>query len=109
MRLLDVDIGYSSDEGGECTNFIDGVDSIPPFRAITTFSNNEENADTFETKTEKKSGESDDTVPTFPAKQNEFIAINIGERVKMFASMVLSYPLPFPGIWTANLIAYNSI
>ncbi len=114
LRLLDVDIGYSSDEGGdeECAYFIDGVDST--FSSNNNFCNNKENTDTNETKTEKKSGESDDTVPTFPAKQNEFVAL--GERAKMFASMVLSDQPPdvddfdnYPNLPTRELEALKQL
>ncbi len=88
LRLLDVDIGYSSDEGGdeECAYFIDGVDST--FTTNNDFCDIKESKDISDTKKEKKSVESDDTVHTFPAKQNEFIAL--GERAKIFASMILS-------------------
>ena len=88
-RLLGVDIGCSSDEGGdeECTHFIDGVDS--------TFTRKLE-AGVVEDPEEKRAGH-------LPVKRNEFSTL--GERAKLVAAMAVvtdegdpedfdNYPLP---------------
>lgn len=89
QRLLGVDLGYSSDEGGEedCAYFLDGVDS------------------TLTTKLDVASliEDVEDEEVVLPAKRNEFTLL--GDRAQLCASILLSdlvpnleefqnYPLP---------------
>jgi hypothetical protein len=88
FRLLGIDVGYSSDEGGdeECAYFLDGLD--------TTFSSREE-ANFHSYMTDIKDNEkSNDTNPSacLPVKSSEFSAV--GERTKLFSAIMLSSQLP---------------
>ena len=72
-RLIDIDVGYSSDEGGYCddAHFFDGVDP------------------TFSTKTESYRCSSEKFLTnTVPVKKNEFSIL--GDRAKLFAATLLS-------------------
>lgn len=88
LRLLDVDLGYSSDEGGEedCAYFIDGVDE--------TFTPMEELEDLVakvpKSKGKKKQEASQNSV--LPASSTEFSAL--GERAKLAAAVALSQKAP---------------
>lgn len=89
QRLLGVDLGYSSDEGGEedCAYFLDGVDS--------TLTTKRDVASLIE--------DVEDEEVVLPAKRNEFTLL--GDRAQLCASILLSdlvpnledfqnYPLP---------------
>ena len=86
-RLLGIDIGYSSDEGGDedCAHFIDGVDS--------TFTTRREavGADyttvTKDTKSSSEEGDEKEQVP-LPVKRNEFSSL--GDRSKLVAAMAVT-------------------
>lgn len=93
-RLLDIDIGCSSDEGGDedCAYFVDGVDDtfttmadIPPdiVGAATPAE---------ASKQASKKGEGDDEKKTLPVKRNEFSAL--GDRAKLVASVALTAQPP---------------
>ncbi|KAL3945244.1 MAG: hypothetical protein SGBAC_000655 [Bacillariaceae sp.] len=101
-RLLDVDIGYSSDEGGdeECAFYLDGVD--------TTFTaENDIPPELIEaTEKSKPKGVKDDS-KTLPVKKNEFSTL--GDRGKLIAAVNLTSEAPdpedfdrFPNISTAR-------
>jgi hypothetical protein len=84
FRLLDVDVGYSSDEAGDedCAYFIDGVDA--------TFSRAKDVVGRAQpTKTKFKPG---GAVATIPARQNEFAAL--GERARLVAAVALTLTPP---------------
>lgn len=92
LRLLDVDLGYSSDEAGDedCAYFLDGVDE--------TFANADE-LEKFSSKrklmkgiVKLKDGESKDDV--FPASKSEFSAL--GDRGKLAVAVALSTKAPAP-------------
>jgi hypothetical protein len=83
-RLLDVDLGYSSDEGGDanCAYFLDGVDQT--FMAMHEL-----------TKDDHIAGKSKDgtrEVATIPARQNEFSAL--GNHAKLAAAVALTSRVP---------------
>lgn len=83
LRLLDINVGYSSDEGGDedCAYFIDGVDQ--------TFST-KESIESLGDKSEEPTG-----VPlTIPAKKSDFEAL--GDRVKICSAMLLADHTPSP-------------
>jgi len=88
LRLLDVDLGYSSDEAGEedCAYFIDGVDE--------TFTPMEELEDLVpkipKSKGKKKQEARQHSV--LPASSTEFAAL--GERAKLAAAVALSRKAP---------------
>ena len=84
LRILDVDVGYSSDEAGDddCAYFIDGVDD--------TFTRMSELPERVETKPE----DNDNSDDVLPARQNEFSAL--GERSKLVAAVSLSSKEPSP-------------
>lgn len=105
LRLLDTDVGYSSDEGGDedCAFFLDGVDS--------TFTTQEqaklESMEDASTKTKKKSpAKSKKKKPTkddiedehaddlLPAKKTEFSGL--GNRSKLHAAISLTDRHPVP-------------
>jgi hypothetical protein len=83
-RLLDIDLGYSSDEGGDedAAYFIDGVDST-----FTNMADLPEVTPTVKTEEEKDASE-----PTIPARQNEFSTQ--GERAKLAAAVALTSKVP---------------
>lgn len=86
LRLLDVDLGYSSDEAGDesCAFFVDGVDET--FSTITDFQN-----DFSKIKSKTSGVENSDVVP---ANKTEFSAL--GERGKLVAAIALSTKVPNP-------------
>ncbi len=81
FRLLHVDIGYSSDEGGDedCAHFIDGVDD--------TFTSQSDLIETLATKNVSIAEEA-----TVPVKRNEFSAL--GDRSKLVASVAVTSKPP---------------
>lgn len=87
-RLLDVDIGYSSDEGGDDDRgyFVDGMDST-----FTTMGDLSELEPPKKAKKSKKEL-ADDVEKTLPARQNEFVAL--GERAKLTAAVALTTKPP---------------
>jgi len=88
LRLLDADIGYSSDEGGDedYAYFIDGVDST--FTSSTEACQNKEIAKLPVEAIEEEKKES----LTLPAKRNEFNSL--GDRTKICAAIILSDKRP---------------
>ena len=88
LRLLDLDLGYSSDEAGdeESAYFLDGVDD--------TFTSKIETDDFAEKKAKvkdkKKQAESKDA--TIPASKTEFSAL--GDRGKLAVAVALSNKAP---------------
>lgn len=90
FRLLDTDLGYSSDEGGDddCAYFMDGVDAtFTRMEDLSSF------APTQKPKGGSEKGASDhDKVRTIPARQNEFAAL--GERSKLAAAVALTLKPP---------------
>ena len=78
IRLLDVDVGYSSDEGGEDDRafFIDGVDQSFARKSQLSIP---------ELVSEKK--QQKDAIK-IPARQNEFVSL--GERAKLSSSIALT-------------------
>jgi len=127
-RLLDMDVGYSSDEGGEedCAYFLDGVD--------LTFSTKKD----FENKLEceknppiekaldipgkkgrskaqkEEDDESKEEKVMLPVKRNEFN--NLGDRAKLVASVAVTMLEPdaedfvnFPGLSDRDLEAAKAI
>lgn len=82
LRLLDVDIGYSSDEGGpeHCAYYVDGVDS-------TFTRESKESEPNLEEEVGKKKGVKNKE-RTLPAKKNDFDSL--GQRSKICASILLS-------------------
>jgi SNF2-related domain/Chromo (CHRromatin Organisation MOdifier) domain len=107
LRLLDVDLGYSSDEAGDedCAFFADGVDE--------TFSNRFDLEDIFlkRSKDKKSFIKFNDTV--VPANKTEFSAL--GERGKLVVAVALSTKPPssedyenFPAVDVDNEDAVES-
>jgi hypothetical protein len=86
-RLLDVDIGYSSDEGGDedYAYYLDGVDST--FTALRDIP--EDIVET--TEKSKPKGVKDDSL-TLPVKKNEFSTL--GDRGKLVAAVSLTSKPP---------------
>lgn len=91
FQLLDVDLGYSSDEGGDedCAYYLDGVDS--------TFTCMEDLSDLVPAKKpilspKGKAKKEEKVEPSIPARQNEFSAQ--GERSKLAAAVALSTKAP---------------
>lgn len=82
QRLLDLDVGYSSDEGGEdeCAYFVDGVDTT--FRAEAELD--------LAPKTAQAKKEEQEYV--IPARSNEFTAL--GDRCKLVSAVSLSSRRP---------------
>lgn len=82
-RLLDVDLGYSSDEGGDadCAYFMDGTD--------VTFTRQVDVADLVPSNKGSKAAKNDGKAQvTIPARQNEFSTL--GERGKLSAAAALT-------------------
>lgn len=109
FRLLDMDVGYSSDEGGEddCAFFIDGVDQTFSTKSdcekMNAMTNDAfEEMKKFPQKSKSKARrekESDEEVAaqefaTVPVKRNEFI--NLGDRSKLNAAIALTMLEPDP-------------
>lgn len=89
LRLLDVDLGYSSDEGGteDCAYFIDGVDNtLTTSEEATKLACIDTVAKSAEDVSNNKNGK------TLAAKKNDFDSL--GQRSKIFASIVLSDQKP---------------
>jgi len=82
-RLLDVDLGYSSDEGGDddCAYFLDAVDD--------TFTRKDELAALSAPKSKKKKEEESATIPV---RQNEFSTR--GDRAKLASAVALTSHAP---------------
>jgi hypothetical protein len=108
LRVLDLDLGYSSDEGGDedCVYYIDGVDDT-----FSTFQQAMKDAspgqqehvinDDYE-KSIPKQKEKSNATKLLPMKRNEFYAL--GERGKVMASILATSQEPetydfvgFPG------------
>ena len=90
LRLLDVDLGYSSDEGGEedCAYFVDGVDeTFTPMEQLKDFV-----VEAPKGKDKKKQQVDKESV--LPASSSEFSAL--GERAKLAAAVALSKKAPIP-------------
>jgi len=88
-RLLDVDVGYSSDEGGdeECAFYLDGVD--------TTFTaQNDIPPELIEATEKSKPKGVKDESKTLPVKKNEFSTL--GDRGKLIAAVNLTEEAPDP-------------
>jgi Chromo (CHRromatin Organisation MOdifier) domain len=87
LRLLDIDVGYSSDEGGddECVYYLDGLDET--FAAKKDF-------DAMLSKPAKKSGtiEKEEEI-LIPASKTEFAAL--GDRSKLAVAVALSMKPPY--------------
>jgi hypothetical protein len=96
LRLLDIDLGYSSDEAGDenCAYFVDGVDDTfsTPAELQHGFSNSSKS---------KKSGA--DMYDVVPANKTEFSAL--GERGKLVAAIALSTKAPNPSDFDNLVIA----
>jgi len=91
-RLLDVDIGNSSDEGGDdsCVYFMDGVDTTFTSMTVATEDVKDLIAEPSETDGEKFKVDQPDKKEkeaTVPVKRNEFS--ELGERSKLAASVLL--------------------
>lgn len=87
LRLLDVDLGYSSDEGGheDCAYFVDGVDA--------TFATSTEDKKIVPVPIDaEKPSHNVKELPTLPAKKNDFESL--GQRGKICASVILSSRRP---------------
>ena len=100
-RLLDVDLGYSSDEGGieECVYFMDGVDDT--FTSEGEIAMNSEAAPESELDDKKKSkkkkndeAELEEKTKVLPMKRNEFASL--GERGKIAAAVTATSRAPDP-------------
>jgi len=85
-RLLDIDVGYSSDEGGDEDRayFLDGVDS--------TFTTMDELSELVPAKKAGKSKKQAEGPTTIPARQNEFSTL--GDRAKLTAAVALTSKPP---------------
>jgi SNF2 family DNA or RNA helicase len=91
-RLLDIDVGHSSDEGGddECAYFVDGVDDT--FTALDEIP--EDVVELSEKSQDLQQSKKDDSkngaveTPNLPARRNDFNSL--GDRSKLIASVALS-------------------
>jgi len=88
LRLIDTDLGYSSDEGGDenCAFFLDGVDATFTSRSDIELDNKIPCIESSEVLV-KASGNKYPRM-ILPAKRNEYSTI--GERAKLVASIILS-------------------
>jgi hypothetical protein len=89
-RLLDIDVGHSSDEGGDedCAYFVDGVDDTFTTMADIPSDIVEAEAPTaLPTQVSAKSTKEDEK-KTLPVKRNEFGSL--GDRAKLVASIALT-------------------
>lgn len=93
-RLLEMEIGYSSDEGGDedCAFFVDGVDDT--FTAMATIPEDifDAKAALDSSKKGLKHKEREDEKKTLPVKRNEFSSL--GDRAKLVASVALTAQPP---------------
>lgn len=101
-RLLDVDIGYSSDEGGDedCAFFLDGVDSTFTTREQAKLESQGDSAKASRSSRAKarkkaKSDDDDNEDDLLPARKNEFAGL--GNRAKLQAAVLLTDRDPDPG------------
>lgn len=87
LRLLNTDLGYSSDEGGdeECAYFIDGVD-------VTFHDRVEVTNQTKKTSPKKKSHDDTKQTTVVPTSRSQFSAL--GDRSKLAAAMALTMDPP---------------
>jgi hypothetical protein len=105
IRLLDLDVGYSSDEGGDddCTYYLDGVDGTftspadvqSSILGIEAEEGNTKKGKKSPRKSRKKADSKDgneDSGTSIPAKRNEFSAL--GDRAKLAAAIVLTSQKP---------------
>jgi Bromodomain/HMG (high mobility group) box/Chromo (CHRromatin Organisation MOdifier) domain len=108
FRVLDIDLGYSSDEGGDedCVYYIDGVDdTFSTVQEAKKDSFQGQKEQIFEENYEKsipKDNHKSDTSKVLPMKRNEFFSL--GERGKVMASILATSQEPdtydfigFPG------------
>lgn len=92
-RLLDIDVGYSSDEGGDedCIFYVDGVDETFT-SCIDSKSKKEvlgdETGEEPHLKSEKDEAEGEEEKLVLPMKRNEFS--NLGERAKLNAAIAVT-------------------
>jgi len=89
-RLLGIDVGYSSDEGGddEYAYYLDGVDStFTPMSEVPAEFAEPEVKVVEETKKEDKKAKEEET-KTLPVKRTEFSSL--GDRAKLVASVALT-------------------
>lgn len=98
-RLLDIDVGYSSDEGGneDCAFFLDGVDNT--FSTLTEAKTTlpEGSGTSCKRKGKKLSsdtGNGEDSDPLLPAKKSHFTTL--GDRAKLHAALSLTNRAPDP-------------
>jgi Chromo (CHRromatin Organisation MOdifier) domain len=109
FRILDIDVGYSSDEGGEedCAYLIDGVDNTFSTQKDVDSSESKEEKITKvqmgaptkkgKSKAQKEKDEEEEAnaeVVLLPVKRNEFN--NLGDRAKLNASIALTMLEPDP-------------
>lgn len=85
-RLLGIDVGYSSDEGGDeaCAYFLDGVDDTFTAEAALP----KDISDATEKDATSKQSEKEEETKLLPVKRNEFSAL--GNRAKLVASVSLT-------------------
>ena len=95
FRLLDVDVGYSSDEGGDedCAFYVDGVDDTFTSMAelpeeVVELSNEIEGSK----KSSEKEAVDDDAQLTLPVRRADFSTL--GDRSKLVASIALTAKPP---------------
>ena len=90
FRLLNAEVGYSSDEGGDedWAYYIDGVDD--------TFTSRAELPDDLSSEKQSKPKEE----PTVPVRRNEFS--NLGDRSKLVASVAINSHPPDPEDFDEN-------
>ncbi|CAB9497972.1 CHD3-type chromatin-remodeling factor CHR7 [Seminavis robusta] len=93
-RLLDVDIGDSSDEGGDedCAFFYDGMDNTYTTMAAVAAEGIEQETKLGKVEKRKSQTEKKKEEPTVPVKRNEFS--ELGERSKLAASVLLAKQEP---------------
>mmetsp|Transcript_1524 Transcript_1524/g.2023 ORF Transcript_1524/g.2023 Transcript_1524/m.2023 type:complete len:2660 (+) Transcript_1524:292-8271(+) len=90
LRLLDINVGYSSDEGcdEDCAYFLDGVDQT--FTTNDDHETSDENEQ--ETKSEMSPMDTNNKSISIPAKRSEFDAL--GDRAKICAAVLLASRKP---------------
>jgi Chromo (CHRromatin Organisation MOdifier) domain len=109
FRLLDMDVGYSSDEGGEedCAFFLDGVDQTFSTKSecekmntwkIDALEEGNEIPHKSKSTTQRAKDAAEEAAEqdyaTLPVKRNEFI--NLGDRSKLNAAIALTMLEPDP-------------
>jgi hypothetical protein len=103
-RLLDMDVGYSSDEGGDedCVYFLDGVDNtFSTFNEVKTLLPEstaiEKSLSLSKRKGKKQSADESDEIDSdrlLPAKKTQFMSL--GNRAKLHAAIALTDQAPDP-------------